>query len=78
MITQEFDRILDFCIGNALVYNDICREIIKGSNDSGIMPFIGTGLTEFTFGNSKDFINNVLNVINNTLSDEQLRNIQIK
>ena len=78
MITQEFDRILDFCIGNALVYNDICREIIKGSNDSGIMPFIGTGLTEFTFGNSKDFINNVLNVINNTLSDEQLGNIQIK
>lgn len=78
MMTQEFDKILDFSTGNVLVYNFICNNIIESSNGGGIMPFIGDGLTEFTFGDSKSFIEDVLKLLNGALSDTQRKNVQEK
>lgn len=78
MMTQDFDKILDFSRGNVLVYNFICKNIIENSNGGGIMPFIGDGLAKFTFGDSKSFIEDVLELVNNTLSDTQRQNVQEK
>lgn len=78
MMTQDFDKILDFSKGNVLVYNFICKNIIENSNGGGIMPFIGDGLVKFTFGDSINFIEDVLKLLNNTLSDIQRQNVQEK
>lgn len=78
MITQEFDKILDFNNGNRFVYDHICNSIRESSSGSGIMPFIGYGLVEFTFGDSKSFITDVLNSMENTISDIQRQNVQEK
>jgi hypothetical protein len=78
MMTQDFDKILDFSKGNVLVYNFICKNIIENSNGGGIMPFIGDGLAKFTFGDSISFIEDVLKWVNNTLSDTQRQNVQEK
>lgn len=78
MMTQYFDKILDFSKGNVLVYNFICKNIIENSNGGGIMPFIGDGLVKFTFGDSINFIEDVLKLLNNTLSDIQRQNVQEK
>ena len=42
------------------------------------MPFIGDGLVKFTFGDSINFIEDVLKLLNNTLSDIQRQNVQEK
>ena len=78
MMTQDFDKILDFSKGNVLVYNFICKNIIENSNGGGIMPFIGDGLVKFTCGDSINFIEDVLKLLNNTLSDIQRQNVQEK
>lgn len=78
MIIQEIDKILDFNSGNVFVYNEICKNIVESCNGSGIMPFIGDGLTKFTFGDSKSFIDEVLNFLNNTLLDTQRQTVQKK
>lgn len=78
MMTQDFDKILDFSKGNVLVYNFICKNIIENSNGGGIMPFIGDGLAKFIFGDSISFIEDVLKWVNNTLSDTQRQNVQEK
>lgn len=75
MITQEIDNILNFCNGNIFVYNFICKNIVESYKGGGIMPFIGDGLTEFTFGNGKSFIDDVLDVLNSTLSDNQRQTV---
>ena len=77
-MTQEFDKILDFCRGNLLVYNFICKDINESSNGSGVMPFIGDGLAEFTFGNNQNFIKDVLKLVDSTLSDTQRENVHEK
>lgn len=77
-MTQEIDNILNFSKGNILVYNSICKEIIESSNGRGVMPFIGDGLTEFAFGDNKSFIDDVLNQINDTLSETQQQSVQEK
>ena len=75
---QEFDKILQFSTGNILVYSFICKDIIKSPNGGGIMPFIGDGLIEFTFGDSKSFIEDILKLVNSSLSDTQRKNVQEK
>lgn len=74
---QEIDKIMRFNIGNTIVYNLICKDVLKTSEkQGGIMPFIGDGLSEFAFGVKEDFIDDVINRMAESLSDLEKREIK--
>lgn len=71
-MTQEIDDILNFNMGNIIVYNKLCGDIMHSSETNGwIMPFIGDGLSEFAFGVKESFIDDVLNIITESLAQEK-------
>ena len=77
MMIQEIDKIMRFNIGNTIVYNLICKDVLKTSEkQGGIMPFIGDGLSEFAFGVKEDFIDDVINRMAESLSDLEKREIK--
>ncbi len=61
---QEFDEVLNFDIGNKIIYNLLCEDVSNSfESENMIMPFIGDGLSEFAFGTKKEFINYLINII---------------
>ena len=43
---MEFDRIMDYDVSNRIVYTSLCKEI---QTESGILPFVGAGISAFTY-----------------------------
>lgn len=77
MIIQEIDKIMKFNIGNTIVYNLICKDVMNVSEkQGGIMPFIGDGLSEFAFGVKENFIDDVLNTMAESLSDSEQKKLK--
>ena len=77
MMMQEIDKIMKFNIGNTIVYNLICKDVMNVSEkQGGIMPFIGDGLSEFAFGVKENFIDDVLDTMAESLSDSEQKKLK--
>ena len=61
---QEFDKILNFDIGNRLIYDLLCKDMVNWEiSENGIIPFIGDALSEFSFGSKANFIKYLVNIL---------------